>query len=75
MIGCRVYIRETSKYYGKAYTNPKETLGVVVEPDFNGTGWIGVNWSNGESNVYKKSDLKPATKLDELLFFGEEDEI
>ena len=64
-VGDRVRIAESSEYYGKSKSNknsknPKDTDGKVTEltnPDCEDYE-VMVEWDNGETNIYRDSDLE-----------------
>lgn len=68
--GTKVMIKKSSRYYNEDDSyNPRNVEGVVERHDgcAEGDNPYHVRWSNGETNVYNRADLKVVEKAQENL--------
>lgn len=69
-LGTRARLSDVGRdrYHNDKY-NPHDQVGTVYQNDYNGDDADGmcyrVEWSNGETNCYYRSDLKVLPKLEE----------
>lgn len=57
IIGAKVMIKKSSRFYDGSYNNPKDSVGTIDDIDEGCSLPVGVAWEDGH-NTYNYEDLK-----------------